>query len=89
MNVTWLSWYISGVLALAAVTTSFMTFHPDFGWWALALPVMFGAGAIVALGAAVALGRLPATHWVHESRPVRVGFAAAAVTFTLLLVLVG
>jgi hypothetical protein len=49
------------------------------------LPAVFGAGALLAGGAAVGLGRLPTTHRLHHSRPLWAGLVAVAIAATLLL----
>src|SRR5690242_11349265 len=87
MRVVWLAWYICGVCLLAALLASAITYHPDSQRLGVVLPAAFGGVALLAGGAAVGLGRLPTTHRVHRSKPLRAGLVAVAVTVTLLLVL--
>jgi hypothetical protein len=89
MGVVGLAWYSAAVLAVLAVLASAITWAPGPGRLAQVLPVAFLAGAVLAAGAAVGLGRLPPAHWLRRSRPVRVAVAAVAITATALLVLVG
>ena len=89
MRVTWLAWYICGLCMLIALLTSAITFHPDIQYLVLVIPAVFGGGAVLAGGAAIMLGQLPATHRIHNSKLFRVAALAVAVTVTLLLVLVG
>jgi hypothetical protein len=89
MKITWLAWYISGVLALLAVAASAITYAPPGpGPFELALPLVFGTGAILIAGLAGYLSWLPSTHWIHRFRPVRAALITMAATITLLLVLV-
>jgi hypothetical protein len=89
MRAVWLAWYICGVSLLSALMASAITYHPDIQHLSAVLPAAFGGVALLAAGAAVGLGRLPSTHRVHQSKPLRAGFVAVAVTMTLLLVLTG
>ncbi len=88
MRVVWLAWYICGVCILFALLASAITYHPDVQHLGVILPAAFGNTAVLAGAAAVGLGRLPATHRVHQSKPVWAGLLAVAATVTLLLVLV-
>jgi len=89
MRVVWLAWYICGVCLLLALLASAITYHPDIQHLGLVLPAVFSGVGLLAGGAAVGLGRFPATHSVHQSKPIWAGLVAVAVTVTLLLVLVG
>lgn len=89
MNIVWLTRYISCVLVLLAVLASAITYHPDIQLVGLILPPVFLAAGILGFGLAVLLGRLPVTHWVHQSQPIKFGFVVAAITVTLLLIGVG
>jgi len=89
MRVVWLAWYICGVCLLLALSASAITYHPDFQRWGVVSIGAFGVIALLAGGAAVGLGRLPANHRVRQSRPLWAGGVAVAVAVTLLLVLVG
>ena len=89
MKVVWLAWYIGGVLLLMALMASAITYHPDIRYLGQILPAVFGAGAILTGGLAVALGRLPPNHRIHQSRMVWAACVAVAVAVTLLLILVG
>ena len=48
MSVTWLAWYVSVLLALIAVLTSLITYHPDSEHLEIVLPRLFGVAAILA-----------------------------------------
>ena len=89
MRVVWLAWYICGVCLLLALSASAITYHPDVQHLGVVLPVVFGGAALLGVGAAVGLGRLPPTHRAHQSKPLWAGLVAVAVTVTLLLVSVG
>jgi hypothetical protein len=89
MRVVWLAWYICGVCLLLALLVSAITWHPDVQHLGVVLPAVFGGVGLLAGGAAVALGRLPPTHHVHQSKPLWAGLVAVAVTVALLLFLVG
>jgi len=89
MRVVWLAWYICVVSLVLALLASAITYHPDIQHLGVVLPATFGGVALLAGGAAVGLGRLPTTHRVHQSKPLRAGLVAVALTVTLLLVLVG
>ena len=88
-TVTGLAWYLSGVFVLMAVMVSFITYHPDVVWMGVVLPLAFVALSFIWCVVAVFIGRLPARHWVHESKPVRVGLSMFTVAATVLLVMVG
>ena len=68
MRVVWLAWYICGVCLLLALMASAITYHPDIQHLGVVLPAAFGGVALLAVGAAVGLGRLPPTHHAHQSR---------------------
>lgn len=89
MTVTGFAWYIAGVLAMLAVVASLATYHPDVQRIGEALPLAFGGGSLIGFGMAVIFGRLPVSHWVHQSKPVKLGMSAVAVAVTVLLVMVG
>jgi hypothetical protein len=90
MGVIWLAWYISGLSALLALLSSAITWAPPGpGLIALALPVVFGCGSLLSAGVAVGLGRLPPTHQARQSRSLRAVFVAAALTVTVIAVLLG
>jgi hypothetical protein len=90
MGVVGLAWYISGLSALLALLTSAITWAPPGpGLIALALPVAFGCGSLLSAGVAIGLGRLTPTHPARQSRSLRAVFIAAALTVTLMAVLVG
>ena len=90
MGVIWLAWYISGLSALLALLSSAITWAPPgSGLIALALPVVFGCGSLLSAGVAVGLGRLPPTHQARQSRSLRAVFVAAALTVTVIAVLLG
>ncbi len=78
MGVVGLAWYISGLSALLALLTSFITWAPPGpGLIALASPVVFGCGSLLFAGVAIAVGRLPPTHQVRQSWSLRAMFVAA------------
>ena len=90
MGVIWLAWYISGLSALLSLLSSAITWAPPRpGLIALALPVVFGCGSLLSAGVAIGLGRLPPTHQARQSRPLRAVLVAAALTVTVMAVLVG
>jgi hypothetical protein len=89
MRVVWLAWYICGVCLLLALVASAVTYHPSARQLGEVLPAAFGGGALLAGGAAVALGWLPPAHRLRQSKPLWAVLVAVAVTVTLLLVLVG
>jgi hypothetical protein len=89
MRAVWLAWYICAVCLLLALVASVITYGPDIQHLGLLLPAVFGGVALVTGAVAFALGRLPPTHRVHQSRPLCAGLVALAVTVTVLLVLVG
>jgi len=89
MRIVSLAWYICGVCLVLALLTSAITYHPDIRQLGVVLPAAFGGVALLAGGAAVGLGRLPATHRAHHSKPLWAGVVAVVITVTLLLVLVG
>jgi hypothetical protein len=89
MRVIWLAWHICGVCLLLALLSSAITYHPDVQLLGVVLPAAFGGLALLAGAGAVGLGWLPATHRVHQSKPLEAGLVAVAVTVTLLLVLAG
>jgi hypothetical protein len=89
MKVTWLAWYVCGVLALMALVASAITCAPPAQWAGVVFPVAFGTGAILAAVGAPVLSSLPADHWVRHSRRLWAALVAAAITLTLLLALVG
>lgn len=89
MRVVWLAWYICGVCLLTALSASAITYHPDVRHLGVVLPAASGGVGLLAGGAAVGLGRLPAAHRLHQSMPLWAGLVAVAVAVTLLLVLAG
>jgi hypothetical protein len=89
MRVVWLAWFICGVCLLFALLASAITYHPGIQHLGVVLPDAFSGVALLAVVAAVGLGRLPPTHRVHQSKPLWAGLVVVAVTVTLLLVLVG
>jgi hypothetical protein len=90
MGLIGLAWYISGLSALLALMTSAITYAPPGpGPIEKALPTVFGCGSLLSAGVAIGLGRLPPTHPIRQSRSLWVGFVVAAVTVTLMAVLLG
>jgi hypothetical protein len=90
VGVIWLAWYISGLSALLALLSSAITWAPPGpGLIVLALPVILGCGSLLSAGVAIGLRRLPPTHQARQSRLLRAVFVAAALTVTLVAVLVG
>ncbi len=88
MYVVWLARYICGVCLLCALLAPAITYHPDSQHLEVVLEAAFGGAALLAGGAAVWLGRLPPTHFVHQSKPLWAGLVAVAGTVTLLWFLV-
>ncbi len=88
-TVTWLAWYIYGVLMFEAIVSSAITYHPDIQFVGVLLPPIFGACSLIACGAALTLRRLPSDHWSHDSKPVSFGLLAVAIAVTMLLTMVG
>jgi hypothetical protein len=89
MRVPWLMWYISGVCCLLALLASAVTFHPDVRYLGIVLPIAFGGVALAMASAAVGVGRLPASHRIHQSRPLTGSLFAVAVMASVMLILVG
>jgi hypothetical protein len=89
MRIDWLAWYICGVCLLLALLASVITFHPNIQHLGVVLPAAFSGVALLAVVAAVGLGRLPPTHRAHQSKPLWAGLVVVAVSVTLLLVLLG
>ncbi|MBA4018201.1 MAG: hypothetical protein C0483_13595 [Pirellula sp.] len=87
MQVTGIAYYMSAVLLAAAGMLSLITVVPGrestIGW-AMAGAV---AAAVVCFASAIGLQRLPADHWAHRSRPLRLGMAGAAGLLTVLTLL--
>jgi hypothetical protein len=89
MRLVWLSWYISGMLALLFVLLSLVSYGPGAERAGAVMQAVSGSGALVGTAMALWLTRLPRDHWVHRSKPIWSGFIAAAATVTLLVVLGG
>ena len=89
MRLVWLSWYVSGMLALLSVLTSLISYAPGPNRVETLLPIVFATGAFVGIGASVCLGRLRREHWIHQSKPLWAGFVAVALAVTVLVVLIG
>jgi hypothetical protein len=89
MRVVWLAWYLCGVCLLLALLASLITYHPDVAYLSVVLPAAFAGLTLLAGGAAVPLGRLPATHRLRQSQPLWACLVTLAVGATLFLVLVG
>jgi hypothetical protein len=83
---TWLAWYISGVLVLMALAALAITFHPSARWLRAVLVITPGIAAPLFVGFAVFLGRMPTVHWIHQSRSVRWALVAIAIVVTLIFV---
>jgi hypothetical protein len=90
MSLVWLSLYVSLVLALLSVLSCAITYAPPGpGLIGRMLPVVFACGALCSCVLTLVLSLLPRGHWVHSHKPLKNVLVAAAVTATLLLVLVG
>jgi hypothetical protein len=90
MGVVGLSWYICGLSALLAVMRSLITWAPPGPGPAVrALPAVYASAAVLMAGVAVGLGLLPRTHPVRQSRSLRAVFGLAAVSVTVLAMLIG
>ncbi len=88
MQVTGIAYYMSAVLLLLAGMLSLISVVPGLEStisWAMAVAA---AAAVACLGLAIGLGRLPPDHWVHQSRPLRLGMAASAGLLTVVAILV-
>lgn len=85
MNAIWLSRYIGCMFVLLAAMASIVTYHPDVQHLGRVLPPVFGSAALLSFGLAILLGRLPTTHWVHQSKPVWCGLVVIASAVTLLV----
>jgi hypothetical protein len=68
MRIVWLTWYVCGVLSLLALLASLITYHPNIHHLGSALPVVFGAGAIVVGVLAIRLQRIPRNHQIHQPK---------------------
>ncbi|MAT72749.1 MAG: hypothetical protein CMJ58_24990 [Planctomycetaceae bacterium] len=89
LNVTWLLWYMSGMFVLLAIMASAITYHPDAQWEGHILSLAFAICSLVGCALAVTCGRLPPSHWVHKSQPVKVGIASVVVLVSVLAILLG
>ena len=89
MNIVWLVQYMSVLSILLAVVTSAITYLPGPKWQPLVLPILFTCTALGGFYFAGVLRRLPATHWVHHSAPLRIGLTVAATAITLMLFMCG
>jgi hypothetical protein len=89
MRLVWLSWYISGMLALLFVLLSLVSYAPGAEGAGAVMQGVSGSGALLGIAMALWLTRFPRDHWVHRSKPIWAGCIAAAATVTLLVVLIG
>ena len=88
MRVTGIAYYTSAVLLALAGMLSLITVMPEregaHGWTMTGVVVAAFACLVLAIG----LRRLPAEHWAHRSRPLRLGLAALAGLLTVVAVLI-
>ena len=89
MRIVWLAWFICSVCLLLALLASAITYHPDVQPLGIVLPAAFGGAVRLAGGAALGLLWSPSTNCADQSKPLWAVLVAAAVTVTVLLVLVG
>lgn len=84
MRVIGIAYYTSAVLFELAGMLSLISVMPEregaHGWTMIGVV----AAAFACLVLAIWLRRLPDEHWVHQSRPLRLGMAAAAALLTML-----
>jgi hypothetical protein len=88
MRLGWLAWYISGMLALLSIFSLLISYAPGANTFAMGMQVGCACAALAGMGLALWLRRFPQEHWVNRSRPLWAAFIAAAVTVTVLTVLV-
>jgi len=89
MSLTALSWYVTGAHALLFLLASAITYAPGIEIYGFAVSIATLCGSVAGVVVSLRLGRLPREHWVHQSRSVWRGFAAAAIGLTMLMLLVG
>jgi hypothetical protein len=85
MNVIWLCRYISGICVLLFVMGSLISYAPSAETFMILHQTIAGCGAFIAALLAIVLNRLPRSHWIHQSKPLWVGFVAVAVAVTVLV----
>lgn len=74
---------------MLALLASTVTFHPDIQYLGAVLPIALGGVALAMASAAIGVGRLPASHRIHQSRPLTGSLFAIAVIVSVMLILVG
>lgn len=89
MKTTYLSWYVAVMLVLLAVAASAVSYVPEARRSGDVLAASLGVVATFAVTVAIWIGRLRADHPVRTSKTVVGAYVAAAVTVTVLMVLVG
>jgi hypothetical protein len=91
MNLAHLSWYLTAVLALAALLSSFMTVIGEDGkpTSPLIIPAVLVCGALLFGLLSAYLTHLPTSHWVKQSKSLFAAFVVVATVVTFLLVVIG
>ena len=90
MGVVGFSWYMSGLLVLMAGMRSIITWAPPGPSPAVrALPAVYASAAVLMSAVALGFGLLPRTHRLRQSRSLRAVCGLAAVSATLLAMLIG
>jgi hypothetical protein len=89
IGITFLAWYACGAFALLTLLASLITYVPN----AEAAGALFTVGSLIAAllsgTAALLLGRIPPTHWVHTSRSLRATAIVVVSAATLLVIMMG
>jgi len=83
MTIQGLAWYVSGVLGLTSVMTSFISYGPGAESFAFKMFAIPAVGAIAAACLARRLGGLPSDHWACNSKPLWWTTASVAMLVTL------
>ena len=84
MRLVWLSWYITGILALLFLLSSLIFYGPGAERLGMVIQLIFASGTVAGIAVSLWLSRFPRDHWVHRSKPIGAVFIAAAVMVTLL-----
>jgi len=88
ISLTGILWYICGMATVSALVTSLITFLPERQWVGDVLYMVFVSMAVATAAVAWFLGRLPATHRIHQSAPLKASLLVIATVLTVLLVMV-
>jgi hypothetical protein len=89
MNLVWLCRYISAASGLGFLLSLMITYAPQAEPVVLSMHLVFASAAIAFGVAAFALRKLPASHWIHQSRPLWGTLVAIAIAVTFLFATTG